>query len=347
MKAAVLYGPADLRPAEVETPRIGADEVLVRVQACAICGTDMRIIDGTKSRGIHFPSIIGHEIAGEIAEVGPEVKGYAIGERVAIAPVIPCLRCYYCKRALENTCADREAIGYEYDGGFAQYVRIPSKAMLAGSMHRIPAHLSFEEAALAEPLACCINGNEISGIRLGDTVLLVGAGPIGLMHLQLARAAGAGLVIVSELLPHRREAALRFGADHAVDPAETDLGEFIRGKTEGLGVDHVVMAIGANKVVNSTLSLVRKGGTVNLFAGFPGKGEATIESNIIHYNELKLTGTSSSARRHYGKALGLIATGAVKVKELVTKEYPIEDVNEAMNTTRRGEGFKTIVKPWL
>lgn len=345
MRAAVLYGPNDLRPAEVKTPRIASDEVLVRVRACAICGTDLRIIDGTKSRGVHFPSIIGHEIAGEIAELGSDVKGLAVGERVAIAPVVPCLSCYYCKRARENTCLNREAIGYEYDGGFAEYVRIPAKAMAAGNVYPIPAHLSFEEAALAEPLACCLNGNEISRIGLGDTVLLVGAGPIGLMHLQLARAAGASQVIVSELLPHRREAALRFGAGLVVDPSETDLSEFVRAHTDGLGVDQVMMAIGASRVVNQAISLARKGGTINLFAGFPGKGETSIESNLIHYNEAIVTGTSSSARRHYAKALNLIASGVVKVKDLVTKEFPIEDVQEAVAATRRGEGFKTIVTP--
>ena len=345
MKAAVLYGPNDLRPVEVETPRIGPFEMLIRVRACAICGTDLRIVDGTKTRGIHFPCIIGHEIAGEVAEVGPEVQGFAAGDRVAVAPVVPCLSCYYCKRARENTCLHREAIGYEYDGGFAEYLRIPAKALTAGNVYRIPDHLSFEEAALAEPLACCLNGNEISRIGLGDTVLLVGAGPIGLMHLQLARAAGASLIIVSEPLAHRREAALKMGAHYAVDPNEVDLSQFVKKHTDGLGVDQVMMAIGASKVVNGVIGMTRKGGTVNLFAGFPGTGETTIESNIIHYNEVILTGTSSSARRHYAEALSLIASGVVKVNELVTKRMSIEDIQEAVATTRRGEGFKTVIVP--
>src|SRR5262245_57251525 len=180
MLAAVFEGIEQIILREVERPRIGPGDLLVRVGAAAICGTDIRIYKGQKTKGVRIPSILGHEIAGDIVERGAEVGEWAIGDRIVVAPVISCGTCYYCQRVLSNVCTHRMALGYEYDGGFAQYVRVPGEAIRAGNVFAVPDHISYVEASLSEPLSCCINGQENVGVLPGDTVLVVGAGPIGI-----------------------------------------------------------------------------------------------------------------------------------------------------------------------
>ncbi|MHB1414770.1 MAG: alcohol dehydrogenase catalytic domain-containing protein, partial [Chloroflexota bacterium] len=262
MRAVVLHGANDLRYEEVPTPTIGPDEILIRTRAAAVCGTDLRIVDGTKTLGVRIPGITGHELAGDVAQVGGEISGFRVGDRVSVAPVVTCRNCYYCTHGMDNLCVSRKAIGYEYDGGFAEYVAVPAPALAAGNVHHLADHVSYEEGALAEPLACCINGNEKAQVRLGQSVLIVGAGPIGLLHLQLARAAGASEVIVSEPHSHRRNVAREMGATTVVDPLNEDLAEIVGAKTSGLGVNAVIMAFGATQVVNQMIGLARKGGIV-------------------------------------------------------------------------------------
>lgn len=344
MKAAVLHGPDDLRVEEVPTPRAGPGEVVVRVRANGICGTDLRVVGGTKTRGVVLPRIIGHELAGEVAEVGAGVTAVRVGDRVSVAPIHHCHRCAYCLNDRENVCLNRTALGYEYDGGLAEYVLVPAASVAEGNLVRVPETLSFEEAALVEPVACCVNGNELSRVRLGDRVLILGGGPIGLIHLQLARLAGASRVIVSEPTPHRRAVASRLGADVALDPTTDDLLAIVRDLTDGLGADATILAFGAPELVDLALNATRKGGTVNLFAGFPGAGEATFSANTVHYHELIVTGTSSYKRAHFQTAADLIATGKVNVRDLITTIAPLDQVVEALAAVRRGAGLKTVIR---
>jgi L-iditol 2-dehydrogenase len=289
--------------------------------------------------------MIGHEFAGTIEGVGQDIKTFRCGDRVSVAPVMACHACRYCMEARENACRNRVAIGYEYDGGFAELVRIPARAVEYGHVVRIPDGTGFDEAALAEPLACCINGIRKADVGLGDLVLVVGAGPIGFMHLQLARAAGAGLVLVSEPNPRRREQAARFGADRVVDPAVENLREIVMDVTGGLGADAVIMAIGVTSIVNDLLTLVRKGGRLNLFAGFPDAGAATIEANLIHYNEITVNGTSAATRLDYLTAVSMIASHRVNVKDLVTHRFGLDAFGEAYNLHRAGVGLKLVIEP--
>lgn len=345
MRAVVLYGPNSLRYEDVPDPVLVPGDVLLRTKSAAVCGTDLRIVDGSKTRGVRFPSIIGHELAGEVVDLVPPVTGIRLGDRVSVAPIMACGRCYYCRHNLENLCADQDIIGYNHDGGFAEYVRLPARAVLAGNVFRLPDNVSYDEGALAEPLACCVNGNEKSQIRLGQSVLIIGAGPIGLMHVQLALVAGAREVIVSEPSSHRRHLARDLGATTLVDPAEEDLAAAVKERTEGVGVDSVIMAFGLPRLVGEALSLARKGGVVNLFAGFPGRGDTTIEANLIHYNETVVVGTSSSTLRHYKKALKLIAEGGVEVRRLVTSTFPLAATATAIETASRREGLRAMVHP--
>ncbi len=345
MKAIVLQKPGEFGPGLVSDPRVEAGDLLLRVKACALCGTDIRVLEGKKTRGVRYPSIIGHEFAGTIEEAGRDVKEFRCGDRVSVAPVMACHACRYCMEARENACRNRVAIGYEYDGAFAELVRLPARAVDYGHVVRIPDGIGFDEAALAEPLACCINGIRKADVGLGDVVLIVGAGPIGLMHLQLARAAGAGMVLVSEPNPRRREGAARLGADRVVDPAAENLREIVSDATGGLGADALIMAIGVPGIVNDLLKLVRKGGRLNLFAGFPDAGTTTIEANLIHYNEIVMNGTSASTRLDYLTAVSMIASQRVRVKDLVTHRFGLDGFVEAYNLHRSGAGLKLVIEP--
>jgi L-iditol 2-dehydrogenase len=345
MKAAVLHRPNEIRVEEIRVPSTDSDEMLVRVKACAICGTDIRIYHGTKTRGIHYPCVIGHEISGVVEACGDSVQGFGQGDRISICPVIPCGVCYACQRGMDNICLNRTAIGYEYDGGFQEYVKIPGVAIRQGNIFKAPPNLSFEALALIEPLACCYNGNRRSQIKLGDTVVIMGAGPIGLMHLQLARQAGATKIIVSEPLDERRTLAGEMGADICVNPQKHDLTAVVMKETRGLGADVSLLAIGVPALINEAFSITRKQGSVNLFAGFAGRGESPIEANLVHYNELNVTGTASAAPWHFGEAMKLAASGQIELEKLITHRFPLEEIGGALETVLEGRGMKVIVVP--
>lgn len=347
MRAVVLHAPNDLRFEEIPTPAAGPGEVVVRTRAAAICGTDLRIVDGSKTRGVRYPSVLGHELAGEIADIGPGVTGLAVGDRVAVTPIVYCRHCYYCNHGMENLCLNNRALGYDYDGGFAEYTLVPAAAVAAGNVFPLPDGVSFVEGSLAEPLACCLNGMEKSRVSIGQSNLIVGAGPIGLMHVQLAKAAGVREVVVSEPQAHRRKIARDLGATMVVNPQKADLARVVADLTDGLGVDAVIMAIGSPEAVDQALGLVRKGGTFNFFAGFAGRGNVELSANAIHYGEINVVGTSSSSRRHYGQALALVESRAVNLQTLATSVHPLAETMEAIALVRRGEGLRAIVSPQI
>ena len=339
MRAVVLSGPNQFAPAEIEKPQIGPDEILLEMKAAAICGTDMRILTGKKTKGVRYPSVIGHEFCGVIAEVGADVKGYEVGEKVAVANVIPCHHCSSCLRGRTNACLDRKAIGYEFDGGFEEYIRIPSICIENGNVVKLPEYMSYQAGALIEPLSCCIRGLKNAGTGFNDDVLIVGAGPIGLFHLQLSKIAGARKVIVSEPNEQRRKVALELGADLVVDPTKEDLPAIVDRETNGQGMDVIVMAIGVPALVNSTLKLCKRGGTVNLFAGFAGTGESTVEVNTIHYNEINVNGSTAYKLEDYLAAAEMIKSGKIDADKIVTHRFKIEDFQKAYDVCVAGTGL--------
>jgi L-iditol 2-dehydrogenase len=345
MLAAVLAGPNDLKPQEVPTPRPGPGEVLVKVGADTICGTDVRILRGEKTSGVELPVVLGHEAAGHVAEVGPGVHGYELGAPVAVAPVIPCRRCWQCRHDLENACVNMRIVGYAVDGGLAEYLLVPADAVAAGCLFVAGADLPSEQLALAEPLACVVNGQRWSPVEVDDTVLVLGAGPIGLLHLQLALHSGARAVIVSEPSEGRRVNAERFGATVTVAPGGEDLAGVVEEVSRGVGVDSVIVAIGRAELVNQAVALARTGGRVNLFAGFKGAGLAEVESNLLHYKQVRLTGTSNARRADYETALHLIESGAVDTASMVTHRFPLRSVTEAIETVTGGRAIKVAVLP--
>ena len=345
MLAAVFDGPGALEVREVETPAAGPGEVLVKVGANTVCGTDLRVLRGEKTTGISPPAIIGHEVAGHVAEVGEEVGGFEVGVPVVITPMIPCLRCFYCRRGMENVCENVKAVGYQIPGGFGEYMKAPAEAIAAGCLFAARGDLPPEQLALVEPLSACVYGQHRSPVGIGDVVLILGAGPIGLFHLQLALLAGAGTVIVSQRSEARRSMASEFGAHVVVDPTSEDLSEVVAEHTGGRGADVVIVCIGVPQLVGDALRLARKGGRVNLFAGLAGKGLTEVEANLIHYNELQVTGQSGTRRSDFETALRLIESGRVDTRKMITHRFPLRETLKAIETVSSGEGIKVAVMP--
>ena len=343
MLAAVFRGPGDLEVAEVETPEIGADEVLVKVGANTVCGTDVRILRGEKTGGIDLNVVLGHEMAGHVAEVGRNVEGYEVGAPVAMAPVIPCRWCYFCRRDMENMCMNVRIVGYVVDGGLGEYMRVPALALETGNLFVAHEDLPSEQLALAEPLSCVVNGHKNIRVVVDDTVLILGSGPIGLLHLQISLLSGARTIIVSDPSDSRRAVAEDLGASVTVDPTSENLAEVVAEHTDRLGVDVSVICIGVPALVNDAFRMTRKGGRVNVFAGLAGAGWSEVEANLIHYNELVVTGASNSRRADYEKALRLIESGRVRTEPMVTHRFPLEEAVEAIDKSASGDGIKVAV----
>ncbi len=347
MKAVVLHGPDgypdNYEVTEIEKPVCGEAEILLRMKAAALCGTDKRIFTGAKTKGVRPDSVVGHEFCGIIEEVGSRVKGYAPGEKVAVANVIPCGHCSACLSGRENACLQRKAIGYEFNGGFEEYILIPQICIESGNVVKLPEHVSFAAGALIEPLACCIRGLRNTGTTFGDTVLIVGAGPIGLMHLQLSLAAGAKRVIVSEPDASKRALASKLGACRAVDPASEDLTKAVLEETAGEGADRAVMAIGVNALVDEVFRLTKRGGTVCLFAGFPKGKMSEFDPSVIHYNEICVTGSTAYRRTDYLQAADMVIEGKIDLDALVSHRFCLEDFRQALDVHMAGTGLKIVI----
>lgn len=347
MLAAVLHGAQDLRIEEVAVPEIGSGEVLLRSRAAAICGTDMRIYrHGHRKLPAGTRRILGHELAGEIVQVGPGVTRLREGTRVAVAPNFGCGVCRMCEESDQHLCDDYGAIGLTVDGGFAEYVRVPEAAVQQGCLLEMPPALSFGEAALNEPLGCVCNGVERCPIEARNAVLIVGAGPIGMMLLQMARVAGAATVMVANRSPQRLALARKLGADLTVCTSRDDLVSAVRDATGGRGVDVIFIACPAPEVQEQSFEMLAVHGRVNFFGGLPtGKERITVNSNTVHYHELTVTGSHGCAVRHCMQALEVQGSPGVDLKPLVTNVFGLASADEAMATSMAGEGLKTIITP--
>lgn len=342
MKAAVLKAVNEISCETVAMPELQPGDMLLKVEAATVCGTDIRILRGKKTAGIRYPSIIGHEFAGEVMDTGGHA-GYHAGQAVSVCPAFVCGHCDSCTRGAENLCRNLVAMGYEIDGAFAEYVRIPATGVAAGHVFPVPEGTTFEQAALAEPLACVVNGQEQARVAPGEVAVILGAGPIGLLHVKLARLAGAKLIVVSQTSASRREAALRAGADVVINPVEENVVQRVRELTGGSGADVAICAIGKPELANDAIGTVRPRGRVNLFAGFTKDVTADLDVNAIHYNELTVTGAFGLTRRQFAMALRLIASGQVEVASLLTHRFPLHDISQALATAEQGSALKVVI----
>ncbi len=342
MKAGVLLSVNNVNYTTIADPKLEAGDILLKVKAATVCGTDIRILRGKKTTGIRYPSVLGHEFSGVVANSGGNTQ-FTVGKAVCVCPQFSCGHCEYCIRGAENLCRNMTAMGYEIDGAFAEYVRIPASGVKSGNVFAVPEGLSFEEAALAEPLACVMNGQERVGVKMGDTVAILGAGPIGILHIKLARLSGARLIIVSELNTFRREAALKAGADFAIDPSTEDLFARVKSATGDIGVDVAIVAIGVPSLANDAIRLVCHRGRVSLFAGFSKGQQAELDVNAIHYNELIVTGAFGLTRLTFAKALSMIASGQLEMKSLLTHRFGLSEIKLALDTAEQGSAIKVAV----
>jgi L-iditol 2-dehydrogenase len=342
MRAAVFYGVGDIRLQDIPRPIPGAREALLRIASVGICGTDLRIF-ATGHRRIPpgTPRVLGHEVAGEIVEIGQEVIGLSAGMRVGVAPNMGCGVCAQCVAGWTNLCPDYTAFGVSLDGGFAEYMLITEEAIRQGNVVEIPAGIPDHIAALAEPLSCCINGQEAIGIGLGDVVLVVGAGPIGLMHVQLAKASGARQVIVSDSLDQRLEQAAASGADILVNPRTDDLTAVAR-----QGMDAIIIAAPAPEAQEQALELASPRARINLFGGLPDdRSVIRFNSNLVHYKQLVVTGTTGSNMRHYRAAMALIASGRVQLEPLSSVRLQLDQIRESIRLAQSRTVMRVHLEP--
>ncbi|MGB2819550.1 MAG: alcohol dehydrogenase catalytic domain-containing protein [Phycisphaerae bacterium] len=345
MKAVVYYGPGDVRVEQVPPPRCGDGELLVKVDACAVCASDLKSFKVLNPR-MEPPLTLGHEFTGLIEQIGAGAEGFAIGERVVMATTISCGECFYCRRGWPNICLGLAPMGFAYDGGMAEYVVIPARAVANGHVVEVPPGLRPEHAALSEPVSCVVNSMGNCGIEEDQTVVVVGAGPMGLMNACVARAMGAGKIILSEISEKRLELARQFDVDVLVNSAERDLRQVVMDETDGLGADVAIVAAPEAAPQEMAVGLVRKRGTVCLFASLPkGRSAITIDSRPLHYGELRLVGTSDSTPRHVKAAVELLASGKVPVEKLVTHILPLDDVHKAFELMTAGEALRVVLKP--
>jgi L-iditol 2-dehydrogenase len=345
MKAAIYQGIDNMEVKEIETPRVDDEGILVRVKACAVCGSDVRIFHHGNSRVVP-PQIIGHEFSGVIEGVGRNVKGFSPGERIAVGADVPCGECVFCKAGIGNNCQINYAMGYQFAGGFAEYALLNRTMVSYGPITKIPDHVSYEEAALAEPLGCVINALTLSGVNIGDTFALIGAGPIGLMLMQAAKMMGACKVIAIELVKERLEIAKRFGADVCICPADEDAAARVLEETGGLGADIVYTANSVPQTQADALKMAKNRGRVCFFGGLAkDRSNVTLDTNIIHYKELFVHGAHGSMPVHHMKAVNLIASGKIDMKKFISHKMPLDQIREAFRIAESYEGLRVVVNP--
>lgn len=341
MKAAVVHGKNDIRIEEYPTPSAAAGEMVVRIKASGICATDIKTLLG---QGLpkELPTILGHEVVGEVHELGAGVSGFSLGDRVAVYPIAVCGDCYYCRRGRHNLCENEFGLGHGIEGGFAEYVRLPKQIVEIGGVVKIPDTLSFERAVISEPLSCGIAALRANRVQPGDTVLIVGAGPMGLIHLKVNKWAGAR-VIISDLLPRRLEVARAMGADHCINVGEQDLATAVKELTGGAGAEVVITSLGIPKVIEESLTLTRNGGTFNIFGGPPAGQPISVDPRWLHYSEINLTGSFAATPEEFRKSLELIARGEIVVDDLISDRFTLDSMLDAVERAKNQEMIRGIV----
>jgi L-iditol 2-dehydrogenase len=342
MMAAVLYGRELLQVEPVAVPDVGESDVLVRVKAALTCGTDVKVFRrGYHARMIIPPAVFGHELAGDVVKVGSKVKRFHPGQRVVAANSAPCLACYYCRRGAENLCEDL----LFNNGAYAEYIRIPGR-IVEHNMYEIPPHVTYQDAALVEPLACVLRGLEETAMKPGDTVSVIGLGPIGLMFVRLAKACGARVIALGRRASQLQRAAA-IGADELISTsAVPDPVSVVRGFTEGRGSDVAIEAVGKPQTWELCAHMVRRGGTVNFFGGCPSETRISLETSLLHYSEITCKASFHHTPAHIRKALDLITRNVITARDFVNREEPLTNLLEVMRHLMSHNGhLKTAIIP--
>jgi len=338
MKVAMYYSLNDIRIEDMPKPKIGPDEVLVEMKACGVCGSDL--MDWyLRSRA---PLVLGHEPAGVVVEAGKNAEGFKVGDRVFAHHHVACLKCHYCKKGDFTMCAQFGQTHLE-PGGFAEYFKVPAPNLQIDTL-KLPRNLSYEEATLIEPVGCCIRAQNKVGIRKGDSVAIIGAGPSGIIHAVLARLSGAKQVIVTDLVDYRLKVAERLGADLAVNPEQERLVERVKETTEGRGVDLVIVTAPSVKAVEEGVQIVRRAGKLLLFAPTQPDQYARLSPHRLFFSEITVVPSYSVSHVETRLALQLISSGRIKARELITHRFPLSRTADAFQTAAKTrECLKVVV----
>ncbi|HWK78593.1 zinc-dependent dehydrogenase [Microbacterium sp.] len=343
MKAAVFRGPGVIEIDDIPVPDIGAGDVLIKVRAASVCGTDLRIM---KHGHFRLPEgqqrVLGHEVAGEVVDVGAEVVGFSLGDRVSVVPNVGCGKCSMCARGLNQLCPDYEAFGITMNGGFAEYMRVPAHAIERGNLMVVPDALTFEEAAILEPMACCLHGQRKVDVQPDDVVVILGAGPIGCFHTLLAKQQGVRTVIVSNTRQPRLDIARRLGADITVN-GQQDLYAEVQRATDGQGADVVITCVSNPNVIAGATDLIGRLGRINVFSGLGDQARPAIDVNSLHYREQTITGTTGASVRDYADVRQLAASPGVDLSPVITDRFALDDIEAAMLQSASGTGMKSVV----
>jgi L-iditol 2-dehydrogenase len=343
MTAAVLYGKEQLRIERVDIPRLALGDVLVHVRTALTCGTDVKVFRrGYHALMIQPPSLFGHELAGDIVALGADVRGFKVGDRVVAANSAPCGECYHCRRQQENLCDDL----IFNNGAYAEYIRIPER-IVQKNMYRIPAHVSYQDAALVEPLSCVMRGLEETGVRPADSVAIIGLGPIGMMFVRLATTVYKARVIAVGRRQQQLDRAVRLGAAETVLNDEgADAVSQVRELTGGRGADVVIEAVGMPEVWQLAIKLLRRGGVVNFFGGCPSGSEVGVDTDLLHYSELTLKASFHHTPALVRKALEAVSSGYVTARDFVNRVEPLTNLLEVMQHLMSHNGhLKTAIIP--
>ncbi len=342
MLAAVLYGKEHLEVEPVAVPELGCEDVLVRVRAALTCGTDVKVFRrGYHARMIIPPAVFGHELAGDIVKVGEAVERFRPGQRVVAANSAPCQACYYCRRGVENLCEDL----LFNNGAYAEYIRIPGR-IVRHNLYEIPPHVSYQDAALVEPLACVLRGLEETETHPGDNVAVIGLGPIGLMFVRLAKACGARVIALGRRRTQLERAAA-LGADELISTGVVhDPVRAVRDLTAGRGADVAIEAVGKPQTWELCVHMVRRGGTVNFFGGCPSDTRISVETALLHYSEITCKASFHHTPAHIRRALELISKNVITARDFVNREEPLGNLLAVMRHLMSHNGhLKTAIIP--
>jgi L-iditol 2-dehydrogenase len=323
MLAAVLREPRKLSLEQVPVPMISDHEILIRVKRCGICGTDPHIYEG------HFPAplplILGHEFSGEVVQTGRNVTSVAAGDKVTADINISCDRCYYCRHGQKLLCQSIRQLGVHVNGAFAEYIKVPES-----NVYKLPNEMTWEEAAYIEPLACAIHGMERANLKMGDTVAIIGAGPMGLALASLAKAIGAGRVIITELNPSRLAKAQSIGADVVLDASLSPV-ESVRELTDGRGADIVFEAVGSSRTYQQAFEMVRPGGTLVAYGAAPADAQISVKPFDIFSKELTIVGSYAGSYSTWSTAIEYIRNKIFIPSDIITNRIPLSDIVDGIH----------------
>ncbi len=348
MKAALWYGKEKLRLEEVNAPSYKKNNIILKVKSCAICGSDLRTFFHGNDR-ITPPQILGHEISGEVVHVGNEITNFDIGDRLSIGADIPCGKCFFCNAGHPNNCENNLAIGYQYKGGFSEYIALDQKIINGGPLKKFSTHLSYEEAALAEPLACCLNGMEIGLMKTEHDVAILGAGSIGIMLTLLADLQGAKKIFVIDPQQKRLDSIKKlkkFRELYLLNPKKENIEDVVKSKTKNIGAQLVFTAAPVLATHLDAMKLVSKRGVINFFGGLPKNSPPlNIFSNFLHYNEIYLTGSHGSTPQQHSLALKMLESEEINLKKIITAKIPLEQIHSGFEKAINKEGIKIVINP--